>query len=100
VQYRIRVPCNGTASKTTLYCDCIDYGHSSVYYFTILCCSRGLHFCANTGYTGVCREPEQESLVGSGQNRSTLHRYRFAHQGILCLDRICACHRILLYHIM
>jgi len=63
VRDRIIVPCIGTASHTRVYCDCIESGHTSVYYFTILCCSRGLHLCANRGYTGVCREPEQESLV-------------------------------------
>jgi hypothetical protein len=54
----------GTASHTKVYCDCIQSVHASVYYFTILCCSGGLHFCANKGYTGLSREPEQESLVG------------------------------------
>ena len=38
---------------------------SSVYYLTILCSFRGLHFCAKTKNTGVYREPEQESLVGA-----------------------------------
>ena len=37
MQYRIRVPCIGTASHTKVYCVWIESVHATVYYFTILC---------------------------------------------------------------
>ena len=79
VHCTVGVPCIGTASHTRVSCVFIESSHPSMYYITILCCIEGLHFCAKTGYTGVCREPEQESLVGSSHSRSTLHRYSVLH---------------------